>query len=302
MEEKNIIAPTNFLGLPEKFSRRDKARFFLLPVPYDQTVSYVPGARFAPRAIIEASSQIELYDEEMNSEPYLAGIHTLPAIEPVVSDFTEMMERIESICAPALKAKKLIILLGGEHTVSLGLINALRKLRGKSANKFAVLQFDAHADLRPSYQGAKYSHACVARRILDLKIPVVQVGIRSLSKQEREFAVKSKSLDQVSMWHLNTNSLEKVITHILSLLPPRIYLSIDVDVLDPSIMPAVGNPEPGGLGWYQLLRILRAIILSREVIGCDITELNPLPGLVAPNVLVARLVYKIIAYIQHTRE
>ncbi|MCD6386344.1 agmatinase [Candidatus Sumerlaeota bacterium] len=302
MEETNIISPTNFLGLPEKFSRRDKARFLILPVPYDQTVSYVPGARFAPRAIIEASSQIELYDEEMNSEPYLAGIHTLPAIEPIVSEFTEMVKKIESVCEPIVGENKFIILLGGEHTISLGLINTLLKQQKKRAEKFAVLQFDAHADLRSSYQGSKYSHACVARRILDMKLPVVQVGVRSLSRQEREFAMKNKLLEQVSMWQVNTNSMEKVITHILSLLPPKIYLSIDVDVLDPSIMPAVGTPEPGGLGWYQLLRILRAIILSREIIGCDITELNPLPGYVAPNVLVARLVYKIIAYIQHARE
>lgn len=299
MERQDIKIPTNYLGLTREFSRWEKARFVILPVPYDQTVSYVPGARFAPKAIIEASEQIELYDEEFDAEPYRAGIHTLPAVEPVVSSVTEMLTKVEEACQKPLEDGKIIILLGGEHTVSLGLIKALNSRRKGHKPDFAVLQFDAHADLRHSYQGAEYSHACVARRIVELKIPIVQVGIRSLSKEERDFSRHNQLIAQLPMWQIATDSIEKIITHILSLLPPLVYLSIDVDVLDPSIMPATGTPEPGGLGWYPLLRILRAVILSRKIIGCDITELSPLPGLVAPNVLVARLIYKIIAYIHH---
>lgn len=300
MAEQEITVPTNFLGLPKEYSNLTKARFLILPVPYDQTVSYVPGSRFAPRAVIEASAQIELYDEELDAEPYRVGIHTLPAIEPLVSNFAEMIKRIEATCQKIIREDKFIILLGGEHTIALGLIKALKQTKKAGEADFVVLQFDAHADLRHSYQGSEYSHACVARRIVEMRIPVIQVGVRSLSKEEREFVQKSKLVAQIPMWQINTDSEEKVITHILSLLPPQVYLSIDVDALDPSIMPATGTPEPGGLGWYQFLRILRAVVLSRKIIGCDVTELSPLPGLVAPNVLVARLIYKLISYIHHT--
>ncbi len=301
MSEMDITFPTRFLGLPEKFSSPANAQFAIVPVPYDQTSSYVPGARFAPRAVIEASSQIELYDEEIESEPYTRGIQTLPAIEPVIGNFPEMLKKIEEPCLRLLKEGKIPIIMGGEHTVALGLISALKKRRPVNLKNFAVLQFDAHADLRSSYQGYQYSHACVARRINDMRIPIVQVGLRSMTRGEVEFARQNKLIDQITMWQINSDSTEAFITHLLGLLPDRIYLSIDVDVLDPSIMPATGTPEPGGMGWYQLLRILRTVILSREIMGCDVTELSPLPALVAPNVLVARLIYKLIAYITHAR-
>ena len=304
MNQEELMFPTNYYGLPAEYSNRERSRFVIIPVPYDYTASYMPGSRFAPRAVLEASTQIELFDEEIGLESYEMGIHTAPAVEPLAGDFSVMLEKIQMACLPYIEEKKIVILLGGEHTVALGLVSSLHQhyKRASKGAAFGVLHFDAHADLRDTFQSTGYSHACVARRIVDMKIPMVQVGIRSISKSEHEFVAQTKYVEQISMWRINTESTEKIISTILSVLPQRVYLSIDVDVFDPSIMPSTGTCEPGGLLWYPFLRILRAVVLSREIVGCDVTELSPRPGFVSPDILVARLMYKIIGYIAYSKK
>lgn len=282
----------NFGALPEKHARWDKARVAILPVPYDLTTSYQPGARRGPQAIIEASTQLEFYDAELDDEPYQVGIHTLPALHPTVSGPKEMSKEIQSAFERVLDAGKFPVVLGGDHSVSHGVIQAL----AKRFEKFSVLQLDAHADLRDEYQGSKWSHACIGRRVVELKhARLVQIGIRSLSREEADVVKrKPENLFSVSAAALQEDPQAglKALKH----LQDPVYITIDVDAFDPSIMPATGTPEPGGLNWYQTLSLLHQTFKHHDVLGCDVVELAPLPGSVAPDFLTAKLVYKLIGY------
>lgn len=285
-------AAFNFGALPGKYARWDKARVAVLPVPYDLTTSYQPGARRGPQAIIEASTQLELYDAELDDEPYQVGIHTLPALHPTVSGPREMSKEIQSAFERVLDAEKFPVVLGGDHSVSHGVIQAL----AKRYKEFSVLQLDAHADLRDEYQGSKWSHACIGRRVVELeRARLVQIGIRSLCAEEADFVKgKPKNLFSVSAAALQEDPQAGL--NALKHLHDPVYITIDVDAFDPSIMPATGTPEPGGLNWYQALSLLRKTFEAHDVLGCDVVELAPLPGTVAPDFLTAKLVYKLIGY------
>jgi len=264
------------------------ARVALLPVPYDGTASFKTGAREGPRAIIEASHHLEDYDPELDADPSRVGIHTSDWLEPAPGAPAEMTEKVRRAVRELGGGGRLVGILGGEHSVAIGAVQALRELH----SGLSVLYLDAHADLRDCYLGTSLGHASVARRIWEM-CPLVQVGVRSLSLEERDFIRENKVVSFIGA----TPALGGETLHeIMSLLSSRVYVSVDLDVLDPSLMPAVGTPEPGGMAWSDLLALLRRVGEEREIVGFDVSELCPREGPSSCAFVAAALVYKLIGY------
>ncbi len=282
--------PQNFGGLPPEFSRFSSARAVVLPVPYDLTTSYISGTRHGPQAIIDASTHLELYDEELHSEPYRLGIHTLPPLEPSAAGPEETIQRVEEVIRWLIERDKFPVMLGGEHSLTLAPVRALHKKFGN----FSVLQLDAHSDLRESFQGTKFNHACVGRRLHELELNIVQIGIRAISPEEAEFIRSAKNVYVCFDYELHSHFAK--IDEALAQLRDPVYVTVDLDVFDPALMPAVGTPEPGGLDWYTVLKILRRVGEKHTVLGFDVVELCPIAGMVGPNFLAAKLVYKMLGY------
>jgi agmatinase len=280
--------PLSFGGtLPETRSFAD-SRVVILPVPVDRTTSYVGGTRNGPREILIASSHMELWDEEVGADVHGVGIFTLPEMELPFGELAPLMEEIRRVATEILTRDKFLVTLGGEHSITPPLVAAAAaRYPGLS-----VLQLDAHADLRDCYMGTPYNHACAIRRALDYA-PVTQVAIRSMSAEEAQAAA---SLKTTIFYDVSMRQDPHWIDRVVDTLGDPVYITIDVDVLDPAIMPATGTPEPGGLSWYETLALLRATIARRTIVACDIVELSPIPGLTAPNFLSAKLVYKILTY------
>ena len=266
----------------------DDARVVVLPIPVDRTTSYVPGTRNGPREILQASSHMELWDEEIGADVHSVGISTLPEMELPFGEMEPLIAEIRRVASEILKRDKFLVTLGGEHSITPPLVAAAaERYRGLS-----VLQIDAHADLRDSYMGTPHNHACAMRRTLEFA-RVTQVGIRSLSTEEaREAPRLNTTIFYDGSMRRDRDWVESVVT---SLADP-VYITIDVDGMDPAIMPATGTPEPGGLSWYEMLALLRATFERRTVVAFDVVELSPLPGLVAPNFLCAKLIYKMLGY------
>jgi agmatinase len=283
----------NFGALPPELSDARTSKVVVMPVPYETSTTYRAGCRNGPGAIIEASANMELYDEELGFEPCISGIYTSAPLD-TVDDAEEMIERVEAIATTHIERNRLVTMLGGEHTVSLGMVRALHRFH----SDLSVLILDAHADFRDSYRGNKYSHACVGRRISEL-CQLIQVGIRSLSRDEAT-ALRAMNVETHWAYELRklrgTKEIETLTRRLVKNLGPHVYVSIDIDVFDPSIIPAVGTPEPGGLLWDEVLDILRAVIRTREVVGLDLVELAPVAGLVHPEFTAARLLYKVWGY------
>jgi agmatinase len=275
----------NFLGLGDSFSSEESSYFHVIPVPYDATSTYGVGSRNGPRAIIDASANLETYDLELDMEPARAGVFTHPELQISVGDPLRMIERIEEEVAGVLDRGRFPIVLGGEHTVSLG---PIRALAGDA--EFTVVSLDAHADLRDTYQGSPYSHACFLRRALE-SANCWAIGVRSISREEIDFA------READLPIFYAHSLAGGAEVDLSSLPERIYLSIDIDVLDPSVMPSTGTPEPGGLSWYDVNAILRSVVTGRQVVGFDLVELCPQPGNHGPDFTAAKLVYRMMGLV-----
>lgn len=286
------IFPTGpFLDPPPEYCDFESSRVCIVPVPYDATTSYMPGARFGPSAIIAASHQVELFDEQLERETFRVGIHTRPSVPPNTAGPEAMVGDIREECQALLNRGKFVVVLGGEHTVSLGPVDALRHTRGDSP--FGVVQFDAHCDLREEYEGSRWSHACVAARMVEWGLPVVQVGVRAWSPAERRVDSRAP-LISLSALELHRGDSVSLFEAAIANLPDDIYLTFDLDALDPSIMPATGTPEPGGLGWYDTLDLLAVLARRKKLIGIDVVELAPIAGMVAPDLLAARLVYRLI--------
>ena len=266
----------------------DNARVVILPIPLDRTTSYVPGTRGGPHEILVASSHMELWDEETGTDVHSIGIFTLPEMEFPFATMDEIVDEIRRVTSEIVSRGKFPMVLGGEHSITGPIVAAVAARH----NTLSVLQIDAHADLRDSYMGTPHNHACAMRRVLDCA-PAVQVGIRSLSPEE---AAALPSLRTKMFYDYNMRKDPGWIDRVVESLSETVYITIDADGLDPAIMPAVGTPEPGGLSWYETLALLRRVMEARTVVGCDLVELCPMPGNIAPNFLCAKLLYKILTY------
>ncbi len=281
----------NFGGIEEsEFSGFENSQVLIFPVSYEDTVSFGAGTGAGARAIIDASRNMELYEEETDAEVYKIGIHTLPEFTPRETP-EAMMNALYAETKSLLKAEKFICMLGGEHSVSAPLIRA----HAERFHNLSILQIDAHADLRDEYDGTPHSHASImARSVKDLKIPAVQVGIRSLSSDE---ARSLADLPTKIYWAKDIVGRTDWIDSAIDNLTENVYLTIDIDGLDPSLVPTTGTPEPGGLGWYEVLTLIRKLSEKRRVVGMDLVEFAKTDNSAAPAFLCAKLVYKTLGYI-----
>lgn len=284
--------PDNFLALPHEYADYKRSRFAMLPIPYDSTTSFQVGTRYGPAAIIRASQQVELFDDELETESYKAGITTLDPIAPNMAGPQAMHEDIFKIARKVVRDGKFLFSLGGEHSISSALVRAVMQKH----KKISVLQIDAHLDLRDSYEDTPYSHASVMRRIYDMGANLVQVGIRNVCAEEHRF-VKKAGLSPIMGRECALD--DGWIDRVLNALTDEVYISVDIDGFDPAYAPGTGTPEPGGLDWYQVLSLLRLVTSEKRIVGADIVEVMPIPGQAVTEFLAAKLAYKLISYIQH---
>jgi agmatinase len=277
---------TNFGDLPAEYCDYDKSKIVILPAPFDATSTWIKGADKGPAALLEASANMETYDIETDSEVYKQGIFTDEPIKEKKSP-EKMTDELKARVLTHIKNKKYVVTIGGEHSVSAGAIDA----HAESFDNVSIIQFDAHADLRDEYHGSKYNHACVMARAREVA-PVVQVGIRSAALEEGPLIQNADNVFPAHKIYNNNDWFDKC----LGKLTQNVYLTIDLDVFDPSIMPGTGTPEPGGLGWYQTLDFLRRLMKGKNVVGFDVVELCPIPANKASDFLAAKLVYKLLTY------
>ncbi len=286
--------PDRFLGLEDGEATYKHSKFAVLPVPYDSTASFLPGARHGPRAIITASQHAEVYDDELGGEFISAGIATLDPMVPNAAGPEAMHNDIRETAGSVLADGKFLLSLGGDHSITSGLVSAA----SAKYKDLSVLQIDAHADLRDSFQGSKYSHAAVMRRIYEMKIPFVGVGVRSYSSEEASL-MESEGIRPVSA--LDCRNSPDWVERAVDRLTDHVYVTLDIDAFDPAYAPGTGTPEPGGLDWFQVTRLLRAVAECRTIVAADIVEVIPLPGQVVTEFLAAKLAYKVISYAQAAR-
>jgi agmatinase len=297
MSHYEYATPENFLGLEGDIASYEQAQVIVLPIPYEATVSFGQGARGGPRAIINASRQVELYDREFNCEyAFEYGVHTLPALAPHTAGPEQMVKSIEACAREHMATGKLLVGLGGEHSISSGFARAIKAIHGD----FVLVQIDAHSDLRDSYEGSPYSHASVARRIADLGADILQFGIRSVCQEEMDYIRATP--DTTRVWFNDDvhagGHLPELIERIKG---KKVFLTIDVDGLDPSIIPATGTPEPNGLSWTQTLEIVRTVSQNAEIVAFDCVELAPIAGMHSSDFITAKLIYKVINLIMAGR-
>lgn len=269
------------------------ARITIIPAPLEYSVCYMKGTAQGPQAILNASSQMELYDEELDCCPIEAGVYTCPALDYTGLDHASALDLTGNAVREVIRRGQLPFTLGGEHSLSAATIAAVRE----RYPDLTVIHIDAHGDLRDTYEGSPLSHACIERRVVDLGIPLLEIGIRSFSPEEAEF-MKSKP-DVALVWAYQMARGNATLPW--ERLSPHSYITFDLDALDPSEMPAVGTPEPGGLSWYSVLDLLRAICSRTTVVGMDVVELCPRPGQTRADFLAAKLVYKMIGYSSYLR-
>jgi agmatinase len=289
---ESALLPMNFGGINEqKYSGFDDSGVIVFPVAYEGTVSYGTGTGKGAMAIIDASRNMELYEEETDSEVYKLGIHTLAEFQPLETP-AEMMGALYRRAKELTATGKFICTLGGEHSISAPIIQA----HAEKYHNLSVLQIDAHADLRDSYDGTPHSHASIMARVVkDLRIPSVQVGIRSISAGEARLL--DDDLPTKIYWARDIAGRTDWIPEAIESLTESVYLTIDIDGLDPSLVPTTGTPEPGGLGWYQTLSLIRKLAETKRIVGMDLVEFSAGAGAAAPAFLCAKLVYKSLAYI-----
>ena len=278
-------SPFSFCGLPGSKTDYDRASAVILPVPFDKTSTWIKGADKGPAAIIEASRYLELYDIETDSEVFRKGIFTARPVHAASS--SALVKKTDSSVSGYLRDNKLVVTLGGEHSVSVGVIKA----HARHYKDLSILHLDAHADSRESYEGSPYNHACVIARVREFAKNIVSVGIRSMDVSERA-AIHNKKMFFAHKIHAS----DKWISNAVRQLTDRVYITIDLDVFDPGIMPSTGTPEPGGLGWYQVMKLLAAVARSKRIVGFDVVELCP-SNSKAPDFLAAKLIYTLLSYI-----
>ncbi|MGH7176222.1 MAG: agmatinase [Tepidisphaeraceae bacterium] len=297
---QHLPAESNFLKIDEdEFCSFAASRFVVYGAPYEHTSSYRAGSKNGPDAIIRASQFVELYDEELDQESYkLAGVCTVSPL-----DFSDKVDEsavslIESRTRQLLKDGKFPIMLGAEHTVTLGAVRAARA----TFPDLCVLQIDAHSDLRESYEGSRYSHASVMARVHELGVPLVQVGIRAQCREEAQLIRDNpKNIHTLYAHELKSRPTATWVQEALRHVKPKVYVTIDADGFDPSIVPAVGTAEPNGLTWGEGLALLRAVFESRQVVGMDVVEIAPLPHSTISEFTLAKLIYKLVGVLATRR-
>lgn len=282
----DISVPDNFLGLLPQMSRYEGSTVVVLPVPFEITSSWLTGSAFGPKSIIEASKNLELYDIETACEPCRMGIFTHEAVSG--ADAPEMVESVSRRVGELLRAGKFVVTLGGEHTVSVAPIKA----HSEFYSDLSILHLDAHSDMRDSYLDNPYSHACAMARAGEFVPQIVSVGIRSMDSAELPF-IKRENMFFAHEIYDGDGWMRRVVERLSS----NVYISIDLDVFDPAFMPSTGTPEPGGLGWYQVMNLFKEVIKVRRVVGFDVVELSPSPANQAPDFLAAKLIYRLLAEI-----
>ena len=275
-----------FLALDPAENTLAGSRIAVLPIPYAETVSYRPGTDAGPAAIIRASAEMEDYDPELGREPCDVGIHTLPALTPAGETPEAMAAAVADAVDRLTTVGTMVCMLGGEHSLTAGAVEGV----ARSVGDLSVLILDAQADLRDDYQGWRYSHACAARRVLD-HAPVTLVGVRSMTTDEAAF-IDARAVPCFPRGAEPITDIDAIV----ATLSPNVYISVDLDALDPSIMAAVGTPEPGGMLWWETLRILQAVADRRRIVGFDLMELAPSEGPEACAYTAAKLAYKLMAY------
>jgi agmatinase len=274
-----------FCGLPSNDAAYAQASTIILPIPFDKTSTWLKGADKGPAAIIEASQYLELYDIETDSEVYKRGICTAPPLHAASS--AVLLKKTAATVSRYLADNKLVVTLGGDHSVSIGVI----KSYANHYNNLTVLHLDAHADSRDSYEGSPYNHACVIARAREFTRNIVSVGIRSMDSSERTHVDKRKMF-----FAHDVHDSDRWIQKAVSMLTDSVYVTIDLDVFDPGIMPSTGTPEPGGLGWHQVMKLLASVSISKRIVGFDVVELCPSEHK-APDFLAAKLIYTLLSYI-----
>lgn len=281
---------TNFGGIPKKYTDLQKAEIVVMPIPYDGTSTWIKGADKGPAAVLEASANMELYDIETDSEVYKMGIHTTRPVTEKSSP-EKMTEAVYKNAMKYVADDKFLVSIGGEHSVSVGAIQAY----AETYEKLTVLQFDAHSDMRPEYEGSRYNHACAMSRAVEC-CPLVQVGIRSMDVEEKKYITKKRVFFAEERMK-DPAWMDKAV----KLLSENVYITIDLDVFDPSIMPSTGTPEPGGLYWYEVLEMIRKVNKKCNIVGFDVVELCPNDIDKAPDFLASKLIYKILSYKFHKK-
>jgi agmatinase len=274
-----------FCGLSNDDSNYGRSSIVILPIPFDRTSTWLKGADKGPAAIIEASRYLEFYDIETDSEVFKKGIFTAKPVQS--SSSSVLIKKTDSAVSKYLKDDKFVVTLGGEHSISIGII----KSYARHYKNLSVLHLDAHADSRDSYEGSRYNHACVIARAREYTSNIVSVGIRSMDVSERS------GIDRKKMYFAHEiHDSDKWINTVVSQLTDTVYATIDLDVFDPGIMPSTGTPEPGGLGWHQVLKLLSSVAKSKQIVGFDVVELCP-SNSKAPDFLAAKLIYTLLSYI-----
>ncbi len=286
--------PERFLGLDDEQSTAEDSAAWVLPLPLEMTTSYIGGTKQGPAAIIEASNQVELYDWEFDAEvASIYGIHTLPTLHPTLASPQAAFESIREAVGALPIGDKLLVTLGGEHALTPGLVAAL----APRYPGLIMVQIDAHSDLRDEYEGTRYSHACAARRVLPYA-SIIQFGIRSACEEEVRFAQSSDQVEIIRAEAMHRDSQRDYLKRARDAVAGRpVYLSIDLDGLDPSVIRATGTPEPGGIGWYDCLDLIKTVAASGQVVALDCVELCPSQGEQASAFAAAKLVYKVINYV-----
>lgn len=282
--------PFTFLGLPGPEGGADGARVAILPIAYESTASYRGGTRLGPQAIIDASRYVETWDEERGWDLADLPMATLQGIAPLAGNSDAMMERIERYASEYIRPDRMLVTLGGEHSITGPLVRA----HAARYPDLTVVQFDAHADLRDSYEGSASSHASAMRRVSEVA-RTIGIGVRAISREEVEWLESGQDRAEVIYAHQMRHDPDIAVRRLREL-SGNVYVTIDLDALDPSIMPGTGTPEPGGLEWGELLRCLEALADQTEIVGADVVELSPIPGSVVSEFTAARIVQKLIAY------
>ncbi|MCI0469413.1 MAG: agmatinase [Nitrospirae bacterium] len=279
----------SFCDLPDNNSAYAQASTVILPIPFDKTSTWGKGADKGPAAIIEASKYLEFYDIETDSEVYRKGFFTAKPIH--ASSSSVLIRKTDAVVSSYLKDNKLVVTIGGDHSVSIGVIKAY----ARHYRNLSVLHLDAHADSRDSYEGTPYNHACVIARTREFTKNIVSVGIRSMDSSERAY------VDRKRMFFAHDiHDSDKWISKAMRLLTDKVYITIDLDVFDPGILPSTGTPEPGGLGWYQVMKLLASVSKSKRIVGFDVVELCPSNDK-SPDFLAAKLIYTLLSYIHANR-